>query len=69
MTGIGNDVSVMVRSILLRGFDQECASRIGKYMEKQGTKFIRNAVPEKVEKLENGRKVVYWKNAEVFFYF
>jgi thioredoxin reductase (NADPH) len=30
----------MVRSILLRGFDQDMANRIGNYMEKHGTKFI-----------------------------
>jgi len=61
LTGIGNDVTVMVRSILLRGFDQECANRIGKYMGQHGTKFV-HAVPEKVEKLENGKKLVHWKD-------
>lgn len=65
MTGIGNDVTVMVRSILLRGFDQECANRIGKYMQETGTKFV-HAVPEKVEKLESGRKLVHWKDEKVY---
>jgi thioredoxin reductase (NADPH) len=31
--GLGFDVTVMVRSVLLRGFDCEMADRIGKYME------------------------------------
>lgn len=39
----------MVRSIFLRGFDQEVAERIGNYMDSKGVKFIRNAVPSNVE--------------------
>jgi thioredoxin reductase (NADPH) len=37
--GIGNDVTVMVRSILLRGFDQDIAERIRKHMSEDGVKF------------------------------
>ena len=59
LTGLGFDTTVMVRSILLRGFDQEVAGRIGDYMEKTGTKFIKGATPEKFERLENGRIKVY----------
>lgn len=33
LRGLGFDVTVMVRSILLRGFDCEFAERVGKYME------------------------------------
>jgi thioredoxin reductase (NADPH) len=40
----------MVRSIFLRGFDQDMANRIASYMENHGTKFIRGAVPMKLEK-------------------
>lgn len=43
--GLGMDVTVMVRSILLRGFDQQIANKIGDYMGSQGMKFIRGAVP------------------------
>jgi len=32
LTGLGNEVHVLVRSVLLRGFDQDCAERIGEYM-------------------------------------
>lgn len=39
LTGIGYDVTVMVRSILLRGFDRQIADMIGSYMEEHGTKF------------------------------
>lgn len=54
----------MVRSILLRGFDQGMAQLIGKYMENCGIKFIRPATPNKVEKLENGKLRVEFKNHE-----
>lgn len=48
LAGIGLDTTVMVRSILLRGFDQQCSEMIGKYMSNHGVKFIRGAVPKKV---------------------
>ncbi|KAJ1110770.1 hypothetical protein NDU88_008116 [Pleurodeles waltl] len=54
LAGIGLDVTVMVRSILLRGFDQEMAERAGDYMEKHGVKFIRKFVPTAIERLEEG---------------
>lgn len=48
LAGIGFDVTVMVRSILLRGFDQDMAERIGKYMSEFGIRFIHETVPTKV---------------------
>ena len=39
--GLGYDTTVMVRSILLRGFDQDMANRIGDYMTEGGIKFLR----------------------------
>ncbi|KAL7986130.1 hypothetical protein Chor_011296 [Crotalus horridus] len=45
LASLGLDVTVMVRSILLRGFDQEMADRAGAYMETHGVKFIRKFVP------------------------
>uniref|UniRef100_A0A8C0H4X6 Thioredoxin reductase 1, cytoplasmic n=1 Tax=Chelonoidis abingdonii TaxID=106734 RepID=A0A8C0H4X6_CHEAB len=44
----------MVRSILLRGFDQEMANKIGEHMEEHGVKFIKEFVPIKVEQIEEG---------------
>lgn len=44
----GFDVTVMVRSIFLRGFDQECANRIAQQMELKGVKFIKGCVPSDV---------------------
>ena len=50
LRGLGYDTTVMVRSILLRGFDQDMANRIGTHMENHGTRFVREAVPTKLEK-------------------
>lgn len=44
-------LQVAVRSILLRGFDQQVAEKIGSVMKNIGVKFIRPAVPSKVEKV------------------
>jgi thioredoxin reductase (NADPH) len=46
--GLGLDVTVMVRSIFLRGFDQQMAELVGDYMRNQGIKIIRPCVPVKV---------------------
>nr|DBA30998.1 TPA: hypothetical protein GDO54_006913 [Pyxicephalus adspersus] len=54
LAGLGLDVTVMVRSILLRGFDQDVASKIGEHMEEHGVKFIKECVPTKVEQIEAG---------------
>ncbi|VDN89811.1 unnamed protein product, partial [Brugia pahangi] len=51
LKGIGNDVTVMVRSILLRGFDQDMAERIKKHMTERGVKFVQ-CVPIKYERLK-----------------
>ncbi|XP_038612159.1 thioredoxin reductase 1, cytoplasmic isoform X2 [Tachyglossus aculeatus] len=54
LAGIGLDVTVMVRSILLRGFDQDMANKIGEHMEEHGIKFIKKFVPTKIEQIEEG---------------
>jgi len=66
LTGLGFDTTVMVRSILLRGFDQQMAENIGTYMASHGTKFLRPCVPTSVEKLDNGKlKVSFNHNGQV----
>lgn len=66
LKGQGFDVKVMVRSILLRGFDQDMAKRIGDYMEVEaGIEFIRGTVPESITKLDSGRLLVSWKSEDV----
>lgn len=59
LAGLGNDVTVMVRSILLRGFDQEMAEKVGAYMAKKGVKFLRPCIPHKIEKLRDGEPGLY----------
>ncbi|CAK6443830.1 unnamed protein product [Pipistrellus nathusii] len=54
LAGIGLDVTVMVRSILLRGFDQDMANKIGEHMEEHGVKFIKQFVPIKIEQIKAG---------------
>jgi thioredoxin reductase (NADPH) len=50
LSAFGYDTTVMVRSILLRGFDQQIANKIGDYMANHHTKFIHKATPSKLEK-------------------
>lgn len=61
LTGMGYDTTVMVRSMLLRGFDRECVDRIDSYMAKMGTKFIRGSVPTKFEKGTERKVKVTWQ--------
>ncbi|NWW29454.1 TRXR2 reductase, partial [Panurus biarmicus] len=81
LTGIGLDTTVMMRSVPLRGFDQashiskkkqisfttrqQMASLVTGHMESYGTKFLKRCFPTKVEKLENNRLQVTWKNADL----
>ena len=51
---LGFDVTVMVRSILLRGFDQQMAEIVGDYMKGHGVNFLRGFVPKKIELIEEG---------------
>lgn len=56
LRGIGLDVTIMVRSILLRGFDQQIAEKIGDYMETvKGIRLIRPCIPERLELVEKGQ--------------
>ena len=68
LSGFGYDTTVMIRSILLRGFDQQMAGMVGDAMEKNlRTKFIHESVPQKLEKMENGKIKVTWKGGQDIF--
>ena len=54
LRGMGYDVTVLVRSILLRGFDQDIANKIGENLVEDGVTLIRPSVPHKVEQLSPG---------------
>jgi thioredoxin reductase (NADPH) len=64
LTGLGLDTTVMVRSILLRGFDQQIAAMIGEHMEEHGTKFLKTCTPTAIEKTPEGKLKVTYLNAE-----
>lgn len=58
LNGFGYDTSVMVRSIFLRGFDQQMAELVAGAAAEKGVKFIHKCVPESIEKTEDGRYLV-----------
>ncbi|EFC42180.1 thioredoxin reductase [Naegleria gruberi] len=62
--GIGNDTTIMVRSVPLRGFDRECADKIVNVMSDEGVKFYQPCVPLSVNKLESGKLSVEYENVE-----
>ncbi|KAL5016313.1 hypothetical protein ScPMuIL_005902 [Solemya velum] len=72
LTGMGFDTTVMVRSICLRGFDQQMAELVGDNMEKHGSRFLRRCRPVRVDKTDGDRLVVTYvdqdghKHQEVF---
>lgn len=64
LNGLGFDTSVMVRSVYLRGFDQQMASLVAANMTVHGTTFIERSVPTAIEKLQDGTLSVRWRNLE-----
>ncbi|XP_043843649.1 thioredoxin reductase 2, mitochondrial isoform X2 [Dromiciops gliroides] len=64
LTGLGLDATVMMRSIPLRGFDQQMALLVTDYMEAHGTKFLKHCTMKKLEKLEDNRLRATWTNHE-----
>ena len=56
LTGLkGGDVTVLVRSMLLRGFDREMVDAIKAVMVHNGTKIIEGVLPSSIEKLPSGK--------------
>jgi pyruvate/2-oxoglutarate dehydrogenase complex dihydrolipoamide dehydrogenase (E3) component len=53
---------VLVRSIMLRGFDRDLVDKIQKYMESEGTRTVLGSLPTSIEKLANGRLLVKYTN-------
>uniref|UniRef100_A0A2M4A9Z4 thioredoxin-disulfide reductase (NADPH) n=1 Tax=Anopheles triannulatus TaxID=58253 RepID=A0A2M4A9Z4_9DIPT len=65
LKGLGYDVTVMVRSILLRGFDQQMATMIGDSMVEKGIRFHHRTRPLAVEKQADGRLLVRYETEGV----
>ncbi|KAM8918521.1 thioredoxin reductase 2, mitochondrial isoform 2-T3 [Lycaon pictus] len=62
LTGLGLDTTIMIRSIPLRGFDQQMSSLVTEYMASQGTRFLRGCTPSRVQRLPDGQLQVTWEN-------
>uniref|UniRef100_A0A673VAC2 thioredoxin-disulfide reductase (NADPH) n=1 Tax=Suricata suricatta TaxID=37032 RepID=A0A673VAC2_SURSU len=62
LTGLGLDTTVMMRSIPLRGFDQQMSSLVTEYMASQGTHFLKHCIPSRVQKLPDGQLQVTWED-------
>lgn len=68
LAAISKDVTVAVRSILLRGFDRECADRIGEYMKGHGVKFKMQVTPQKLERVADDRIKAYFSDGSEEIY-
>ncbi|XP_054271321.1 thioredoxin reductase 1, mitochondrial-like isoform X2 [Macrosteles quadrilineatus] len=64
LRGMGMQATVMVRSVVLRGFDQQMAELLTEEMVERGIKFLLKCVPLSVTKKENGALRVQWKNLQ-----
>ncbi|MBN3295271.1 TRXR1 reductase, partial [Amia calva] len=54
LAGLGLDVTVMVHSIVLRGFDQKMAKKVEQDMDLHGVNFLHHFVPTKIQQMEEG---------------
>ncbi|XP_071110707.1 thioredoxin reductase 2, mitochondrial-like isoform X1 [Haliotis cracherodii] len=64
LTGMGYNTTVMIRSIPLRGFDQQLSKLVVDYMENSGTNFLRQCVPEQIQKRDDGRLMVCYTDGK-----
>lgn len=60
--GLGYEPTVMVRSIVLRGFDRQMSELLADMMRERGVGFLGTTIPTSVERLENGRLLVKYRN-------
>lgn len=64
LAGLGYDVTVAVRSILLRGFDQQIAELIGEAIVEHGARLLRATLPTRIERAAGGRLAVTLRHSE-----
>lgn len=60
LNGLGYETTLMVRSIILRGFDQQMANMVAEEMQHRGVNFVYQAKPKAIEKQEDGKLLVHW---------
>ena len=57
-------ITVLVRSMLLRGFDRDTVDRVKTVMKAQGTNILEGVQPEKIEKLSSGKFLVHYSDGK-----
>ncbi|XP_044755772.1 thioredoxin reductase 2, mitochondrial isoform X2 [Coccinella septempunctata] len=62
LKGLGYDATVMVRSVPLRGFDQQMAATVAAAMQDKGVNFLNRCNITSVEKQADGKLLVKWIN-------
>ena len=60
LAGLGHDVSLLVRSVPLRGFDAQCAELVLGSVGAAGAKVVRGATPVRATRADSGRLAVTW---------
>jgi thioredoxin reductase (NADPH) len=59
LTELGYDVTVAVRTkVILRGFDVQCATKVGDLMDSVGTKMLYDTVVNKISRTPDGKFIV-----------
>lgn len=64
LRGLGYDVTVMVRSVVLRGFDQQMAKLVTESMVTKGVKFLYKCAPTSIERGSGKMLLVTWITEE-----
>lgn len=64
LKGLGYDATVMVRSVVLREFDQQMATLITDSMIERGIKFLLKRIPLSVEKRSDGKLLVKYQSGD-----
>ncbi|XP_030760723.1 thioredoxin reductase 1, mitochondrial-like [Sitophilus oryzae] len=62
LNGLGYKTTVMVRSIPLRGFDQQMAGIVVNEMQSKGVVFLDRCIPKSIKKSTSGKLFVSWTN-------
>jgi len=57
---LGYDVTLLIRSIPLRGFDQDCSKRIIHHLKEKGLNVIRSVVVDEITKISKDKFKVSW---------
>lgn len=61
LASLGYPTTVLVRSVPLRGFDEQCAELVLRALEDEGARVRRRAVPLRASRLPSGRLLVTWR--------